>query len=633
MATDIQPTQASSGDSGARQAKSENLLRTALKPLASLRLTVVLFAMSIVLIMIGTLAQEDEGMWDVLQNYFRTWWCWVPLDVFFPKSFFPSMSEIGGRFPFVGGWTLGLLLGLNLLSAHLLRFRVQAKGQRLLLGLVMMAIAAIVIGLIVISGQAANGVQGEPAISWKAVWNIIRWGTAAAWVASVVWVLAGSGDGRATFWARTIVSVILGGCAFWLVVFGENQRFNDSSLRILWQLMQGTVAGILLLIGSWMVFKRRAGIVVIHLGVGLLMVGELLVSLTAVEERMFIREGETVSRASEDRVLELAVVDRSPTDHDRVVSVPISLLQEGQEFEHEALPFAIELVEFMKNSKLYPTARLKQLARQEITNPTDFLSLRLLTQEEADRTAYEGQNRAETGTGVNVVAESARPLGVSAAGVNEAAAYIRIKPSAASEKATTLLVAQRFGDASMIMGAPADLTEEIRDSDRTYEIALRQRRNQKPYSVTLEDIRKEDYIGTATPRDYSSYVVLNDPDRGVADQRVRIWMNNPLRYAGQTFYQSGYHPLPSGEATSLQLVTNTGWMIPYIACMLVVVGLLSHFLLALTRFVGRQTRAVKVAVELASTAALGHPRSNSRDCRRLVPADAGRSVAAEANHC
>ena len=58
--------------------------------------------------------------------------------------------------------------------------------------------------------------------------------------------------------------------------------------------------------------------------------------------------------------------------------------------------------------------------------------------------------------------------------------------------------------------------------------------------MTLVDVRKDDYIGTDTPRNYSSDIVLNDPTRNVADREVKIWMNNPLRFAGETFYQSDY---------------------------------------------------------------------------------------------
>ena len=43
------------------------------------------------------------------------------------------------------------------------------------------------------------------------------------------------------------------------------------------------------------------------------------------------------------------------------------------------------------------------------------------------------------------------------------------------------------------------------------------------------------------------------------------------------------------EYTTLQVVRNHGWMIPYVACMLCMVGMLAHFSLVLLRFLSRQT--------------------------------------------
>ena len=39
---------------------------------------------------------------------------------------------------------------------------------------------------------------------------------------------------------------------------------------------------------------------------------------------------------------------------------------------------------------------------------------------------------------------------------------------------------------------------------------------------------------------------------------MKIWMNNPLRFAGETFYQSSYFVDRGREGTVLQVVTNTG---------------------------------------------------------------------------
>ena len=86
------------------------------------------------------------------------------------------------------------------------------------------------------------------------------------------------------------------------------------------------------------------------------------------------------------------------------------------------------------------------------------------------------------------------------------------------------------------------------------------------------------------PKNFSSLIRLTDPKRNV-DREVLIWMNHPLRYAGETFYQASFKP---GDQTSvLEVVRNPGWLIPYISCTLVGLGLLVHFGMHLMTFLGR----------------------------------------------
>ncbi len=344
-----------------------------------------------------------------------------------------------------------------------------------------------------------------------------------------------------------------------MILRGDAWRLGDSSLRILWQLIQGGLAALVVLAGCVMVFKKRAGIVVIHAGVALVMFNELLVGLTAVEERMTLVEGQTTSIARDIRSVELAVIDRSPIDFDRVIVVPGSRLVEGRKISDERLPFDIEVVEFMKNSNL------RKVAGGDV-------------------------NLATTGVGNEWIAEPIRSAGGAEASqaVDLASAYVRFVPKDKSSPAETHLLAQHFGDAEVLMaGAPAR-PERVAVGAATYEVLLRYKQDRKPYSLTLNDIRKDDYLGTNTPRDYSSWVALRDPSRNFERDRIRIWMNNPLRYAGETFYQSGYAALPDGqEVSTLQIVTNTGWMVPYIACMFVAIGMLFHFSQTLLRFLNR----------------------------------------------
>ncbi len=80
------------------------------KIFASLRLTVVLLALSIVLVFVATLAQTQLGVWGVHQQYFHTFIVWKNIK--------------GVSVPvFPGGYLVGGLLFVNLVTAHLQRFK------------------------------------------------------------------------------------------------------------------------------------------------------------------------------------------------------------------------------------------------------------------------------------------------------------------------------------------------------------------------------------------------------------------------------------------------------------------------------------------------------------------------------
>src|SRR5215204_2548346 len=111
-----------------------NPLKTLLAPLASLRLTVILLALALVLIYAGTWAQIDHGIWQVQRDYFHSFFYWLDPALFFPRNPNGTLKSIrlftigGGnavfaKVPMPGGYLLGLLLLINLLAAHTLRFK------------------------------------------------------------------------------------------------------------------------------------------------------------------------------------------------------------------------------------------------------------------------------------------------------------------------------------------------------------------------------------------------------------------------------------------------------------------------------------------------------------------------------
>lgn len=544
-------------------------IRQTLKPLASLKLTVALFGFSIFLVMAGTLAQVEMDIWDVVHDFFRCWFAWVPVRTFHPL--FAPYLDLSGLSPaigmwFPGGYLIGVLMALNLTAAHSLKFTVQAKGPRLIGGLVVTAIGAIATWLVIQSGDAGNAVQ-EASISWDTLWSALKglsvllllttgWGVASKW-----------NEKRAEALGLVGVLAVIATSAYFL--FNPREALiDDSGMRILWQLIKATGASVIMLAGCMMLFRKRAGVVLLHAGVGLMMLNEVVVDTSHVETQMRINEDESVNYSDDIREFELVFVNRSGTDFDEEIVIPKPLLvQAGQEeaaeakkLTNEQMPFDVEILQFMQNS-----------------NPRDVRP--------------SDDNPATAGPGLTLFAEPVRPgAGTDTDGaVDLTAAYVRVSDKESGKDLGTFLTGVLFE----LMKRPEWQPNRFEVNGEEWDVFLRFRRHYKPYTVYLKDVSKTDYVGTNTPRDYRSIVQITDTETG-AEFEHHIWMNNPLRYSGETFYQSNYgppDPQTGKESTTLAVVSNTGWMIPYVSCMIVAVGMLAHFWIALVRFLNRRSQA------------------------------------------
>ncbi len=148
---------------GVPQASFKDAVMQVLTILASLRLTVVLFGLSIVLVFFGTLAQKDVDVFTVQGSYFRVWVAHIELRTFerFVQIFNRNVEwNLTGTFPFPGGSPIGLALFINLIAAHAVRFKIAAEGRRLYIGLVALAIGIGAVGLAIASGMN-NTIESE----------------------------------------------------------------------------------------------------------------------------------------------------------------------------------------------------------------------------------------------------------------------------------------------------------------------------------------------------------------------------------------------------------------------------------------------------------------------------------------
>ncbi len=287
--------------------------------------------------------------------------------------------------------------------------------------------------------------------------------------------------------------------------------------------------------------KRKIGIIFIHLGVVMLLVGQLLTDVLSTESSMHIRVGETANYSAAGRTFELAVVDTGEADTDKVVAIPEHRLQKRGDIVHPELPFTVRIKTFYPNSSL---SREGGEGYQQVKT-TAGVGADLWWRELPHETVMD---RRDMPSGIIEIVTPQGPLGT----------YL-----------VSAFLSRDVGP-NAFEWVPQDLTY----NGRKYQFGLRLQRFYKPFSVHLIEFKHDKYPGTEIPKNFSSRVRVQRPDTG-EDREVLIYMNSPLRYDGETYYQSGYDP--DNRGTVLQVVRNPGWLTPYFACVIVALGMTIQF--------------------------------------------------------
>ena len=121
---------------------------------------------------------------------------------------------------------------------------------------------------------------------------------------------------------------------------------------------------------------------------------------------------------------------------------------------------------------------------------------------------------------------------------------------------------------------PMQKRPEVSVGERAITLAVRKTQRLLPFSVKLIDFEKMAYAGTNMAREYQSIVQIDEG--GGLSWQAMIRMNEPLRVMGYTLYQSSFVER-SGETISvLAVVKNKGRVFPYVASLVLGVGLLMH---------------------------------------------------------
>lgn len=305
----------------------------------------------------------------------------------------------------------------------------------------------------------------------------------------------------------------------------------------------GALAGLVLMVNliaaqirrlelSW----RKFGMWIIHAGLILLVVGEFVTSMVQTESRLTIEQGQTLNYVERSREVELALIDTTDASKDEVFAVPEAQLREGGLVNLPGSPISLNVKKFLPNTEL------------------------------RRRGVLDMPSMADRGIGPSIVAEEAPPV-TNDDFVNQPSVFV--EPMAGSQSYGTWLV-------STALGAPQSFIH----AGHTYQLAIRSRREYLPYAITLKKFSHDVYPGTDIPKNFSSLVHISNAQTH-EERDVLIYMNQPLRYGGKAFYQASFG---RGDTLSiLQVVDNPGWLLPYVSCVLVTLGLLIHFAISLRR--------------------------------------------------
>jgi len=276
---------------------------------------------------------------------------------------------------------------------------------------------------------------------------------------------------------------------------------------------------------------RKAGIILAHAGVLLMLAGGWIAHLTAQEGFLSLAEGDRSSFALAYEDWELAIWDDTTLPEEAPYTFSANALTAGKELALEELGLVFTVEAY------YPNARPHQESPAPGEEPV--LNVTGITRLEPDL------RRGDPG---------------------------RYEPGLQARAQVAGHDPQR-----VIFHASDPMPLVLSLPDAQWYLHLRRRPMPLPVTVQLLAFRKVFEPHTTTPRSFSSRVLV-DTD-GVQRELV-IEMNRPFRYGGFTFFQSSYGETEDGRDISIFAISHNRVMwAPYIATGMTGLGMLIQFLI------------------------------------------------------
>ena len=286
---------------------------------------------------------------------------------------------------------------------------------------------------------------------------------------------------------------------------------------------------------------KKIGVLVMHIGALLLLIGGGLTAIFSSEGNMVIEEGAQSNYVDDYNDMELTIINTTKDILDEYTIFDQPILGKGNILSHENLNFNIEIINYFKNCE--PLKRTSPAGIQYKDMLKNFTLSELKPEKE--------NNRNRPGIIYRITNSDSNNDGIYGIFLRQ------------SVKQTAII------------------------NNKKYEFIFRRKRTYLPFAIELLDFKKVMHAGTGIAKSYSSEVNLIE--NGIP-RRVLIEMNEPLRHRGYTFFQASFIEGLEGETTVLAAVKNYGRLFPYISSIIMSIGLFLHLLKSMPKLLQKNPR-------------------------------------------
>lgn len=286
---------------------------------------------------------------------------------------------------------------------------------------------------------------------------------------------------------------------------------------------------------------KKFGLWIVHLGLLLLLVGGFITQMMAVESQMTLAEGQTGQTTTSYDQWEV-VAFTSSGDTNFVTAYADDVLKPGTVLKFDAYKSSLVVKTYYQNA-----AAFTSMATGGVM---PYINASRIASMEPRKPAKEAPENAP--------------------------GLIATLRTEGAEDRDILLYGLERNPLALTLGG-----------ERVF-LQLRRRNYPLDFAITLRDFIRVLHPGTETPKSFESDITLHTP---TGSRDLKIWMNNPLRYNGYTFFQASFSIDKNGELSTFAVVTNPGRLLPYISSLMVFGGMLIHFILHFLGYVKRTARA------------------------------------------